>query len=118
MQHDNPIGERLHYIPEWAAHCGFEGRGAQTKLREALEAIGAPIHKGTISRWFAGKTRSRLDPDHEAALLVLFGLEDRESLYRHPSEDWLTRFFRERATTEADKLRAQKILEKSFPKRA
>jgi transcriptional regulator with XRE-family HTH domain len=95
--------ERLHFIPEWAAHRGMN----QVELAEA-----AGVNKSTAKRWFDGAIPKA---ENIASLLGALGLEEPEDLFRHPNDDWLARFFRQRTEEERD--RARILLETAFPKR-
>lgn len=95
---------RPHYIPEWAAHRGYE---TQADLVRALEA-----DKSVVSRWYAGATPGT---DWQERLAALFHCEP-ESLFRHPDEDWMTRFFRDRAREEVERIK--RVLELTFPRKA
>ena len=88
--------DQRHFIPEWAAHRG---------LRQVDIVQETGIDKGTVSRWWRGVTPSY---EHQDVLAALFRT-DRPGLFRHPDDDWLARFFRNRS--EADKERARRILE-------
>lgn len=100
--HKSKQPRRPHYIPEWAAHRGFE---TQAELAKALE-----IDKSVVSRWYNGASPGL---EHQERLADLFSLEDREQLFRRPEDDWLARFFRDR--TAEEKERARKVLEAAFP---
>lgn len=93
---------RPHYIPEWAEHRGFK---TQVELAEELG-----IDKSTVSRWYNGSSPGI---KHQEALAELFNC-DPESLFRHPDDDWLARFFKERSREEVQ--RAKVMLEMAFPK--
>lgn len=92
---------RPHYVREWA-----EFRGFKTQADLAAE-IGAD--KSVVSRWYGGSTPSK---DWQEILASLFSC-DRESLFRHPDDDWLTRFFRDRSREELDRMKT--MLEAAFP---
>lgn len=90
---------RNHFIVEWA-----EKRG----LRQAdiVREIGAD--KGLVSRWFKG-----VNPKQEylERLAALFDT-DISGLYRHPDDDWLAKFFRDK--TEEQKEKAIQMLRIMF----
>lgn len=93
---------RPHFIPDWAERRGL----SQAELGRELGA-----DKSVVSRWFKGSTPSL---DWQLRLAALFGVE-RESLFRHPDDDWLARFFRGRSLEEIEKMK--QMLELAFPKR-
>lgn len=94
---------RPHYVEAWAQRRGFE---SQTELAEALE-----IDKSNVSRWYAGTTPNKESQEKLAALFSI----DRESLFRHPDDDWLARFFRNRSLDEIERIK--QTLETAFPPR-
>lgn len=81
--HTDKTPKRIHYIVEWAE---------KRNLRRAdiVREIGAD--KGLVSRWFDGTVPG---PDYLAKLAELFGT-DISGIFRHPDDDWLTRFFRDK----------------------
>lgn len=93
---------RPHFIPEWAERRGYE---TQSDLAEALSA-----DKSVVSRWYNGTSPSE---DWQTRLAALFHCE-RESLFRHPDDDWLARFFRDRDDNEMSRIK--QMLEAAFPK--
>lgn len=96
---------RPHFIEEWAEHRGYKNQAA---LASALDGL----DKSLVSRWYRGATPSRKWQD---ILAELFHCE-RESLFRHPDEDWFTRFFRNRDKEEIERIK--KTLELTFPRKA
>lgn len=102
--HQGKEARRRHYLAEW-----MELRGV--KPADITEAIGAD--KSLISRWLnKGVLPGK---NYLEALAGFLGAEEGAALFRHPDDDWLARFFRER--NEADRARARAILEAAFPKR-
>jgi len=79
-------------------------------MADVARATGAD--KGLVGKWFAGVLPS------EPYLLQLAALFQTipESLFRHPDEDWLSRFFKERLKNEDERRRALSILNDAFPK--
>lgn len=100
--HHRSTPNRPHFIPEWAEKRGF-------KQSDIVKAIGAD--KGVVSRWFNGTTPTEVWQGH---LAELFQCEI-ESLFRHPDEDWIARFMRDRTAEERERIRA--TLEAAFPMR-
>ena len=100
--HADKQPNRPHYIPEWAEHRGFV---TQAELAEELN-----VDKSVVSRWYSGGSPGKR---HQVALAELFQCE-RESLFRHPDDDWLTRFFRDKTREEVQ--RAKTLLEAAFPR--
>ena len=65
--------------------------------------------KSIISRWYAGATPGE---EWQTKLADLFGY-DREGLFRHPDEEWLTKFFRNRSANDVQRMKT--MLEAAFP---
>lgn len=102
FQHRARQPRRPHYIPEWA-----EARDlTQADLSRELGA-----DKSVVSRWYGGSTPSE---DWQEKLAALFQCAP-EALFRHPDDDWLSRFFAGRTQDEID--RAKQLLETAFPRR-
>ncbi|WP_377299792.1 helix-turn-helix domain-containing protein [Rhizobium sp. SGZ-381] len=97
--HSGKTPVRIHFIPEWAEH---------RHLRQADIASELDVDKSLVSRWFKG-----VNPKDEylEALSHLFGT-DINGLYRHPDDDWLAKFFRDK--TEEQKERAINMLKLMF----
>lgn len=93
---------RPHYIPEWA-----ETR----QMRPVDLANELDIDKSVVSRWFSGSTPSE---ESQAKLAALFGVEP-ESLFRHPDDDWISQFFKDREKDEIDRIK--NTLEAAFPRK-
>lgn len=94
---------RLHYIPEWAER-------RQLRQADIVEALNGRVDKSTVSRWFNGALPEQ--PNLEA-IAGVFGLDEPISLFRHPDDDWLARFFRGR--TQDERYRIRQMLEAAFP---
>ena len=95
---------RPHFVEAWAGHRGYKNQASLAK------ALG--VDKSLVSRWYRGATPSA---KWQEVLAELFSCE-RESLFRHPDEDWFTRFFRDRSEEEIDRIK--KTLELTFPRKA
>jgi transcriptional regulator with XRE-family HTH domain len=100
--HKGKQPRRPHHIAEWA-----EARNLSQA--DIAREIGAD--KSVVSRWFNGTTPGL---EWQVRLADLFHTEP-ESLFRHPDEDWLARFFADRKKEEVDRIK--QMLELSFPKR-
>jgi transcriptional regulator with XRE-family HTH domain len=100
--HASKQPRRPHFIAEWAELRGL-------KQADLAREIGAD--KSVVSRWFSGATPSE---DWQQRLAALFHCEP-QSLFRHPDEDWLSKFFAGRRKEEIDRIKA--TLEAAFPKR-
>lgn len=98
--HQDKTPHRLHYIAEHAERLGM-------KQADIVAQIG--IDKASVSRWFSGRLPSER---HLEALALLFST-DVPGLFRHPDDDWLSRFFKARNQEEIE--RAQRILRDAFP---
>lgn len=93
---------RPHHIKDWADARGL----TQADLSRELGA-----DKSLISRWFAGTTPG---VEYQERLAALFQT-DPESLFRHPDDDWVTKFFADRERDEVERIKS--TLETAFPKR-
>lgn len=84
---------RIHYIVEWSEKTG-KGRA------DIIEATGAD--KSLVSRWFSGTVPKER---YLVQLAALFELDDEISaLFRHPDDDWISRFYRNRSAAEREKM--------------
>lgn len=92
---------RIHFIVEWAEKRGLS-------QADIVREVGAD--KSVVSRWFSGALPS------EKYLEPLAGLfsTDVNGLFRHPDDDWMARFLRERSIEELARIRA--TLEMAFPR--
>lgn len=79
------------------------------KAADLAREIGAD--KSLVSRWLDGSTPGL---DYQEKLAAFFGVEP-ESLFRHPDDDWLTRFFKGRSREEVAHIK--RSLETTFPKK-
>ena len=93
---------RPHFIPQWA-----EARG----LNQADISREIDVDKSVVSRWFSGSTPTEA---HQRSLAALFHTT-REGLFRHPDDDWLTRFFADRSREEVERIKA--TMETAFPRK-
>lgn len=93
---------RPHFIPEWAERRGYEN---QAELAEALD-----VDKSMVSRWYSGTSPSEKSQIQLAALFHC----SRDALFRHPDDDWLSKFFRDRSDNEMERIK--QMLEAAFPK--
>lgn len=99
--HKGKQPRRPHFIKEWAEARGYKN---QNELAEALDA-----DKSVVSRWYSGTSPGE---EWQEKLAELFHCEP-ESLFRHPDDDWLTRFFRDRSVDELNRMK--QMLEAAFP---
>lgn len=79
------------------------------KQSDIAEQINAD--KSVVSKWFSGSTPGL---EYQAKLAALFHT-DREGLFRHPDDDWLAKFFRDRSREEVERIKS--TLETAFPRR-
>lgn len=100
--HASKQPRRPHYIKEWAERRGFR----QVDLAAELNT-----DKSLISRWYAGASPNII---WQQRLAALFGCEP-ESLFRHPDDDWMARFLRDREPQEI--ARIKNTLEAAFPRK-
>lgn len=92
---------RHHYIAEWAEKYG-------RKKADIARATGAD--KSLVGKWFAGTMPS---DSYLAQIAASLDLEDPMLLLRHPDEDWLYRFYKQRSQEELE--RAERIIREAFP---
>jgi transcriptional regulator with XRE-family HTH domain len=100
--HKGKQPNRPHYVQAWAEHRGFT---RAVDLAAALE-----IDKSVVSRWYSGSTPNQ---ESQEKLAELFHNE-RESLFRHPDDDWMAKFFRDRSHEELERMKT--MLEAAFPR--
>lgn len=98
--HPENTANRRHFIVEWADHRNLKRADIARKLS---------VDKGTVTKWFQGTIPS---DQWIYRLAELLGTT-RDGLFRHPDDDWLARFFRERS--EEDRKKAIRVLETIFP---
>lgn len=99
---------RPHFIPQWAEKRGFKTQA------ELIKALGSD--KSIVSRWYDPHRPTSPGVEWQAKLAALLVGDETEtdSLFRHPDEDWLARFFRNRSLDEVE--RAKQMLEAAFPR--
>jgi transcriptional regulator with XRE-family HTH domain len=97
--HGSKEARRIHFIVEWA-----EKR--QLSQADIVREIGAD--KSLVSRWFSGTTPGK---EWRPRLEALFNT-DEGGLFRHPDDDWLSKFFRDKS--DEDKRKAVELLEMFF----
>ena len=95
--------KRPHFLQEWAEKRGLR----QVDIAKELET-----DKSLVSRWFAGATPSEM---WQGRLAALFHCEP-ESLFRHPDDDWISRFLQGRSAEEIERIK--NTLETAFPRAA
>ena len=88
-QSKSPI--RVHFIVEWAEKRNLS-------QADIVRQIGAD--KALVSRWF----NKGVNPGDEylEKLSALFGT-DIHGLYRHPDDDWLSKFFKDKTDEQRDR---------------
>lgn len=97
---------RPHYLREWVERREFETDAA------FADAIGAD--KSVVSRWLDEGNPSTPGPDWQRKLGVFFGdEEDPADIFRHPDDDWIAKFFRDRRPEEIEHIK--KSMETTFP---
>ena len=100
--HASKQPRRPHHIADWAELRGF-------KQADIVRETG--VDKSLVSRWFNGSTPGL---EWQDKLAELFHTEP-ESLFRHPDDDWLRRFFEDRGREEIERIKA--TLETAFPRK-
>jgi hypothetical protein len=99
--HKGKQPNRPHFIPEWAERRGYKN---QADLADALDA-----DKSVVSRWYSGTSPSK---EWQKKLSSLFDCE-RDGIFRHPDDDWIAKFFRDRSDDEIKRMK--QMLEAAFP---
>lgn len=105
--HATKTPRRPHFIQEWAELRGYK---RPVDLANALR-----IEKSTVSRWYEGSSPN-LESQEGLAELFFSDPEERDRLFRHPDDDWMTRFFRGREQDEIDRIK--RSLEITFPRKS
>lgn len=94
--------KRPHHIVDWAEKFGL----SQAEISDELG-----VDKSMVSRWFSGSTPQ---VENQKKLAALFHT-DPEGLFRHPDDDWLTKFFKDRSRDEIERIK--NTLEAAFPRK-
>jgi len=102
--HKTKQPKRPHFIREWAEKFGYMTQA------ELVRASG--IDKSVVNRWYS--SGGSPGEDHQMKLAGLFSC-DPEALFRHPDDDWLSRFFKNKSDDE--RARAVEILKNAFPQK-
>lgn len=102
--HKGKQPRRPHFIPEWAERRGF---ATQADLAAELDA-----DKSVVSRWYKGTSPSE---EWQKKLAALFDCEP-EGIFRHPDDDWMTRFLQGRSLEEIQRMK--QMLEAAFPQKS
>lgn len=92
---------RIHFIKEWIDH---------RRLSQADVVRDLGVNKGTVSKWCSGE----LPSEDNLLLLATFLHVDPPVLFRHPEDDWLSHFFRNRSEEELQRMVT--ALRASFPR--
>ena len=100
--HRSKQPNRPHFIPEWAERRGYETQA------DLVRALGAD--KSVVSRWYSGASPTE---EYQKKLAALFHCDEPDAIFRHPDDDWLSRFFRNKSLDEIK--RAKQLLETAFP---
>lgn len=88
--HADKTPNRIHYIPEWAERRNL-------RQSEIVALTGAD--KGLVSRWFKGVLPKQ---NYLETLAGIFEVEV-AALFRHPDDDWLSSFFKNKSSAEREK---------------
>ncbi len=98
--HPSKQPRRPHFIREWAEKRGL----SQADLAREINA-----DKSVVSRWYDG---SAPGIEWQEQLAALFDCEP-DGIFRHPDEDWISRFLKNRPPEDVE--RAKAILIAAFP---
>lgn len=100
--HTDKDEPRVHFIAEWLEH-------RELSQAEIVRELG--VNKGTVSKWCSGALPAE---DNLRALAAFLEVEPVE-LFRHPQDDWITRFFMNRSTEQLKQMVA--TLNAAFPRK-
>lgn len=100
--HKSKQPRRPHFIREWAE----KRQMTQADLSRKLGA-----DKSIVSRWYDGATPSE---DYQQRLAGIFHCST-DAIFRHPDDDWVTKFFEGRRTDEIERIK--RTLEAAFPRK-
>lgn len=104
--HTDKESYRIHYIVEWADKRNL----SRADISREIDA-----DKSLVTRWFQGKTPKA---EYLEKLAALFGT-DVKGLYRHPDDDWIARFFRDRTEEQKEKaIQMLTLLNSATPEQA
>lgn len=81
--HSDKTPIRIHYIVEWAE---------KRNMTQADVGRATGADKALVSRWFGGMVPKQ---DYLEKLAAVFET-DVHGLFRHPDDDWLAKFFRDK----------------------
>lgn len=97
---------RPHYLRDWIERRNFKNDA------EFAKEVGAD--KGQVSRWLDETRPSTPSRDWQIKLGIFFGGEDDPAdIFRHPDDDWIAKFFRDRKPDEIEHIK--KSMETTFP---
>lgn len=102
--HQGKTPQRIHFVVEWA-----ELRG---KIQADFAKDGV-ADKSTVSRWYDGQLPTEGNLGKIADYL---GLDDVNSLFRHPDDDWIRKALQNRDQDERDRIKA--TIQMAFPEKA
>lgn len=104
--HQKRQPRRPHYLRDWVERREFDTDAA------FAEAIGAD--KSVVSRWLDEDNPSTPGREWVQKLGIFFGdEEDPADIFRHPDDDWIAKFFRDRKPDEIEHIK--KSMETTFP---
>ena len=101
--HTQKQGHRPHFIEAWAELRGM-------KQHDLVRELG--VDKATVSRWYSGSSPN----SHWQKMLCEFFQCEPEAIFRHPDDDWLSKFLRGRQQEEIERIK--RTLESAFPRQA
>lgn len=101
--HQGKTPQRIHFVVEWA-----ELRG---KIQADFAKDGV-ADKSTVSRWYDGQLPTEGNLGKIADYL---GLDDVNSLFRHPDDDWIRKALQNRDKDERDRIKA--TIQMAFPEK-
>lgn len=98
--------KRPHYLREWVDRREFKTDAA------FAEEVGAD--KSVVSRWLDEDNPSTPGQEWQLKLGIFFGdQDDPADIFRHPDDDWIAKFFRDRKPDEIEHIK--KSMETTFP---
>jgi transcriptional regulator with XRE-family HTH domain len=101
--HGSKTPVRIHYLQEWLDHRHM----SKADLVRAMD-----INKSSVSKWCTGDL-----PSEKNLLIIAAALEiEPEALFRHPLDDWMTKFFKQRSEDELKRM--VETLKAAFPQKS
>lgn len=110
--HQNKQPIRRHFLNEWLAAKGLDAPQLVDLLNDPDRSMDLnEVEKSQVYRWLKGQMPHAAQQERIAAVLEI----DPEALLRHPDDDWVAKFMKDRDAEEIQRIK--NTLENAFPKR-